>query len=164
MENKSKFSFYNFRYNSDLGIPIVVITCSANSTFNKYTSEYYIFFPQKDEFFGCQISSKEYENIYIKIDFDFMFREALVFAQEKIDNHLFEINKGNKNTHYLLYDTKLKESNPISFVNLIKSNKYHKEITSIRNQTKCKDLINFIDGIIDSDIEFDFNIKDFIVE
>jgi hypothetical protein len=164
MEDKSKLLFYDCKYNSDLGIPITIITCNASSTFEKYFSEYFLFFPQKKDFIGCQISSKEYIIDYLKIDFDFMLDEAKVAAQNKIYTYLYEQNIGNKDTRYLLYDVTLRETNLFNFVQLINSKKFEREINSIRNKTKCNQLKDLIDKILDSESEYDITFRDFRVE
>ncbi len=164
MKENSKLAYYTSRYNPDFGIPIAVITCSANQNFNKYFAEYYLFFPKNDDFYGCKISAEPRETPFFKIDFEFMFQEALKAAQGKIDNYLFEINKENNNTHYLHYDIQLMETNPISFIQLIQSEKFKKELASIRNKTKCKELQKLIDNVIDSDLDFNFNVSDFTVD
>lgn len=164
MEEKTKLSHYSFRYNPDLGIPVVIITCSANTTFNKYFAEYYLFFSKTNRFIGGKISSEPHENLYIKIDFDFMFQEALKAAQNRIDNYLFELNEETKNTHHLHYDIQLHESNSIGFIQLIKSKIFYKELVAIRNKTKCKELQSLIDIVIDSEIKYDFEMKDFTLD
>ena len=90
--------------------------------------------------------------------------EAKVAAQNKIYTYLYEQNIGNKDTRYLLYDITLRETNLFNFVQLIHSKKFEREINSIRNKTKCNQLKDLIDKILDSESEYDITFRDFRVE
>lgn len=162
MEDRTKFSFYTCRYNQDLEMPIIIITCSSKSISRRYISEYFLFIPKTNYFIGLSMAAIEYKLLDFNIDFDYMINRAINVCQAEIYKYISEINQDKNNLNYLHYDVELREDDPIKFMNLIKDGKFKKQIDSVRNNTKCIELKNFIDRIIDSEESFEIKYKEIL--
>jgi len=164
MNSEGSLKFYTCRSNTDFGQPIIVLTSSNTKITDRIVSEYFLFFKKTHVFFGLQIFSNKFNILDEVVDLDFMIKEAKSYAQGKVDHYIYELNKDKNDTHYLFYDTNIKEDSFFNFILLVKSKEFYKEIATVRNKTKSSKLQGLIDNIIDADLDDKISLKDLLIE
>lgn len=159
MNEQTRFSFYNCRYNHYIGIPTIIITCTAKPTTKRYIAEYFIMAPKTKYFYAQSIAAPEYKLLDLNIDFEFMVNQAIKSAEERLNFYISELYIKNKDNEIFPYP-ELKKDSPINFMKIVRTRELRENVITIRNSSKCIPLTEFIDKIIDEDETFDITMKE----